>query len=118
MTHYLLFVHGIGRQQPGFSNGIMDLLSTAYQTNVAKTSRLDLDPLISEEAYWDDITQVDQVPLRTQLCYEGLSQYWPSNLVRRYVLDYITDEISYSSMHTLPENTKQLREGWMQQLNA
>ena len=106
MTHYLLFVHGIGRQQPGFSNGLMDLLSAAYQTNVAKTSRLDLDPLISEEAYWDDITQVDQEPLRRQLRYKGLSQYWPSNLVRRYVLDYITDEISYSKHAYAPRKYK------------
>jgi hypothetical protein len=106
MTHYLLFVHGIGRQQPGFSNGLMDRLNAAYRTNVAKTSRLDFDPLISEEAYWDDITQVDQEPLRVQLCYEGLSQYWPSNLVRRYVLDYITDEISYSKHAYAPRKYK------------
>ena len=96
MSNYVVFVHGIGEQQPGYSSGFAKRLTTAYRKELTTAKNYIVEgELVFEECYWADITQPDEQELQKRLGTRGL--------LRKLMLGSLGDAVAYSKLPYPPD---------------
>jgi hypothetical protein len=92
MGHYIVFVHGMGEQQPGCSREFGDRLRSAFEDEVQRTGKAKAksQSFVWEEAYWADITQPDQQKMMDLLKV--------GDKLRRFMIGYFGDVVAYSKL--------------------
>lgn len=97
MAHYVLFVHGIGEQQPGDSAPFEDKIRRAFYRKVEQKrgAPAGAEALIWREAYWADLTQPDQEQLKARIRLGGL--------LRRFMIGSLGDAVAYSKLPYPPD---------------
>ncbi len=88
--HYVVFVHGIGEQEPGSYLKLAKAVRTAFEDEVKKRGIGESlkENLIWEEVYWADVTQPDQEVLKEKLELSGF--------LREFMIGSLGDAIAYS----------------------
>jgi hypothetical protein len=114
IPHYVLFIHGIGEEEQGFSRGLPDKIREVFAATITRllSKEPPQDGIAFREAVWSDITQNDQ-NLLWNLLFPDLgskslsiwswlkqpsrwiprAQYWAP--AREFVVHYLGDPIAY-----------------------
>ncbi len=114
ISHYVLFIHGIGDEKAGFSRGLSDKIREGFAATITRllSKEPPQDGIAFREAMWSDITQNDQKLLWKRLFpslgSKSLSIWsWlrqPSTWIpraqqwspaREFVVHYLGDPIAY-----------------------
>lgn len=102
MGHYVVFVHGIGQQNPGSYEGFEDKVKEAYNKELQKRKKIpEQEPLVWEEDYWADVVEKDEIELAERL---GVSK-----LIKTAFCS-IGDIIAYSKLKNPPDNYTRIQD--------
>ncbi len=82
----VMFVHGIGRPQPAFADGMMDLLYRKFRSDTG------VDDLVMRPVFWAPVLQDAENELWHRMAAGG-----PMDFVklRRFMVDFAADAIAY-----------------------
>ncbi|MBK8871027.1 MAG: chemotaxis protein [Elusimicrobia bacterium] len=82
----VMFVHGIGRPEPAFADGMMDLLNRKFRSDTGA------DDLVMRPAFWAPVLQDAENELWRRMAAGG-----PMDFVklRRFMVDFAADAIAY-----------------------
>lgn len=97
MKHYVIFVHGIGEQRRGESEQFRLRILNAFQAEARRQGKKTpaSNDLVWEEAFWADVTQPDQVALKTGTGLEGV--------LRGFLVSHLGDAVAYSKLPFPPD---------------
>lgn len=97
MGHYVVFVHGIGEQQPDSYRKFGERVRTALEEEVQRAgeSRPPRESYVWEEVYWADITQPDQEEMKIKLGMRGR--------LREFMIGSLGDVVAYSKLPYPPD---------------
>ena len=97
MANYIVFVHGIGPQQPGYSSSFSARLAQAFGKEYFKAYKQSptKNELVFEECYWADITQPDEQELIKRLGERGE--------LHKLMLGSVGGAIAYSKLEQPPD---------------
>jgi hypothetical protein len=95
MANYVIFVHGIGEQQPGYSSDFAKCLAKVYTKELkTKKQMLMQNELVFEECYWADVTQPDEQQL--------IKREHARGMLRKLMLGSIGGATAYSDLPSKP----------------
>ena len=92
MKHYLIFIHGMGEQKPGWHKKSEKSIRRSFQKAAVKQEKgkPPNDAIVTADAYWADITQKDQNRLRETFNRRGN--------IRRFLASSLGDVIPYAKV--------------------
>ncbi len=92
MKHYLIFIHGIGEQKPGWHKKLERSIRKAFQKAAVKQRkpRPPNDAIVTADAFWADLTQKDENRLRSTFNRRGI--------IRRFLVSYLGDVVAYAKV--------------------
>lgn len=91
MANYLIFVHGIGEQEPGVYNDFGNRIREATNPD-----------LYWDEAYWADVTQPDEELLKKRVGRGGF--------LHNYYIGSFGDLVAYSKLHYPPDKYSEIQQ--------
>jgi hypothetical protein len=111
MGNYIVFVHGIGEQQPNSYIAFGERLRGAYEYILKNNGKLKptLESFQWEEAYWADITQPDQQEMKSKTGMQGK--------LRQFSIGSIGDVIAYSKLPYPPDKYGEIQKRFADTIN-
>jgi len=96
MRHCVLFVHGVGEQDPNPPVGFQQRIRLAFEEELARQgTRAPAEALLWDYVYWADVTQPDQDALKGRLGVRGR--------LRNFLVGYMGDAVAYSKLAYPPD---------------
>lgn len=92
----VLFLHGIGRTQPGYARPMRDALLADFARSVGGETSDPESQLVFEEVNWSGVLQPAEDDLGARLRAAGP---WHFERLRGFMLDFAADAIAYQPTH-------------------